>query len=312
MSLSNLTDESLDQATLTLVRTEREILSQILQHLLEVERRRLFCKFQMSSLFDYAIKRLGYSEDQAARRISAMRLLKDLPSIETKIESGELTLTHLAKAQTLFRQEKRAERPRSDKQKLALLEKLENTSKREAEQILETEAFIDVNAKSKVGTVALEQFSPELQSKLTRLLEIRSRQNPSHDLESLLNAMADLALKKWDPTEKAKRARSRRPARDEVKKRDAPVPAPVRVNRSRYVPAAIRHLVYLRDQGKCTNCGSRKFLEVDHVHPFSLGGQTKTENLRLLCRSCNQRHAIRSYGVSQITKFLKSPEFAYL
>lgn len=78
----------------------------ILHLLREAEQRRLFSKYGYGSLFEYACKRHGYSEDQANRRISGMRLLRDLPEIEEKIENGTLTLTNLCKAQAVFRAEK--------------------------------------------------------------------------------------------------------------------------------------------------------------------------------------------------------------
>ncbi|MES2965761.1 MAG: hypothetical protein V4760_17905, partial [Bdellovibrionota bacterium] len=121
MSLTHLLDDVVDQKLLQLVRTEREVLTDVLQHLQEVDRRRLYSKHKFPSLFGYATKRLGYSEDQAGRRISAMRLLKELPAIESKIESGALTLSHLVRAQSMFRREKKADRKRTSVQKIELL-----------------------------------------------------------------------------------------------------------------------------------------------------------------------------------------------
>ena len=67
------------------------------------------------------------------------------------------------------------------------------------------------------------------------------------------------------------------------------------VSEGRYIPAAIRRAVWRRDRGRCTYvspdgrpCGSRWQLELDHVHPVALGGETSMSNLRLLCRAHNQ------------------------
>ncbi len=65
-----------------------------------------------------------------------MRLLAEIPEIEEKIEQGSLTLTNLSMAQSLFRQEKRAETPLAKEDKIDLLAQLENKSKREAERIV--------------------------------------------------------------------------------------------------------------------------------------------------------------------------------
>ncbi len=67
---------------------------------------------------------------------------------------------------------------------------------------------------------------------------------------------------------------------------------------SRYVPAATRDEVLVRDGFCCTfesaegvRCGSRNNLEVDHIVPFAVGGETKPENLRTLCAPHNLRAA---------------------
>ena len=60
-----------------------------------------------SRVYEYAIKKLGYSEDQAYRRLAAMRLLKEIPELEEKINSGSLNLTHMGMAQSLFKREQK-------------------------------------------------------------------------------------------------------------------------------------------------------------------------------------------------------------
>ena len=51
--------------------------------------------------------------------------------------------------------------------------------------------------------------------------------------------------------------------------------------------------VYRRDLRHCVNCGSEFALEIDHILPRSHGGLDQPENLRVLCRTCNQRAALR-------------------
>jgi len=77
--------------------------------------------------------------------------------------------------------------------------------------------------------------------------------------------------------------------------------------RSRHVPAAVARAVYLRDGGGCTfysedgrRCGARRFLELDHVTPWAVGGETKLENLRLRCRAHNQCSARSYFGADFI------------
>ena len=99
-NLKQISDETLLNETQKLVHQEREILSLVLHHLREIEKRRLYSK--QGSLFEYATKVLKYSEDPAYRRIQAMHLVKEIPQIEEKLEEGTLTLTHLGMAPSLY------------------------------------------------------------------------------------------------------------------------------------------------------------------------------------------------------------------
>ncbi len=55
----------------------------------------------------------------------------------------------------------------------------------------------------------------------------------------------------------------------------------------------LRFIVMKRDDFKCRACGrspatdSRTILHVDHVKPYSKGGETLFENLQTLCQECN-------------------------
>jgi hypothetical protein len=67
--------------------------------------------------------------------------------------------------------------------------------------------------------------------------------------------------------------------------------------KTRYIPSTVKHYVWLRDKGECTHpgCGSNRFLEYDHIRPYALGGDSATKNIRLLCRTHNQRAAREAF-----------------
>ena len=46
--------------------------------------------------------------------------------------------------------------------------------------------------------------------------------------------------------------------------------------------------VLQRDLNKCVLCGDDSNLQFDHILPVSKGGNNEPENLRILCRQCNQ------------------------
>ena len=92
MNLKMLSKNDLLITTEKLVAEERRITSQILWHLYEIERRRLFAELGFTSLFEFATVQLKYSAGSAQRRISAMRLLREMPDVASKIDSGELKI----------------------------------------------------------------------------------------------------------------------------------------------------------------------------------------------------------------------------
>src|SRR5262249_16282709 len=117
---------------------ERETVAKILRHLLTVESEGIHLEMSYSSLFEFCMKELDYSEDEAVIRIRAMRLMKSVPSIESKIESGELSLSVLAKAQSAFRKEEQNKRPVPLEQKEEIIFQLAGSSVRKAERELAT------------------------------------------------------------------------------------------------------------------------------------------------------------------------------
>lgn len=53
----------------------------------------------------------------------------------------------------------------------------------------------------------------------------------------------------------------------------------------------LRALVLMRDGARCQLCGTGvqdgATLHVDHIHPWSRGGETVLDNLQILCEKCN-------------------------
>jgi hypothetical protein len=55
----------------------------------------------------------------------------------------------------------------------------------------------------------------------------------------------------------------------------------------------LRKMVYERDHCRCVTCGATDHLSLDHIIPWSLGGEDTMENLQTMCRSCNSRKGNR-------------------
>ena len=90
---------------MTAVEQQLEVV--VIDHLRELERRRLYLSWGFSSLFDYATSELGYSEAAAWRRIKAMRLCGEVEGARERMRDGSLTLNSAALLQNAFDRQER-------------------------------------------------------------------------------------------------------------------------------------------------------------------------------------------------------------
>ena len=102
-----LSDRELLRETSNLVRHERHLQGAIIDHLAEIEARGLYLERGFSSLFDYAVRELGYSDAAAARRIGAMRLCADQADAREGLRDGSLMLSAAAELQWAFDRQRR-------------------------------------------------------------------------------------------------------------------------------------------------------------------------------------------------------------
>jgi 5-methylcytosine-specific restriction endonuclease McrA len=338
MNLHRLTDKQLLELTKSLVSRERELLGEILRHLREVERRRLFSDLGCKSLFDYAVKELKYSEDQAYRRINAMRLIRELPEIEKSIEEGTLSLSTLGVASSLFKAEAKHNAPVAPAKKLEVLNALNGKSRREAEVVVQSFTSLPKEALRPERARVIDEHvelrlvaKKELQDKVDRVKGLIAHLHPQMSTAELLEKLCDDFLECHEKSISTRQSRrpnllksipqSRlsdiKPAAPQSKEHNPP-PAPPRnaalsVQRRnprtpsrniRHVPAHVKRNVWDQSEHQCQNCRSTHALQIDHIQPVAKGGSNEPDNLRLLCRSCNQRSAIREFGADKMQAYL--------
>ncbi len=136
--------------------------------------------------------------------------------------------------------------------------------------------------------------SSELRRKLDRAKELLWHKAPAGHLEDVIGAVLDFYLAHRDP--------DLRLAKQDAK----PVPpsAPPAAAAGRRIPQAVKDAVWRRDGGRCAyvspggrRCDARAGLEYDHILPWAFGGESDSvKNIRLLCRTHNQR-AARELGL---------------
>ena len=107
---SELGDQQLLEQTRRLAVNQRCLEVHILDHLDEIDRRGLALRRGFSSLFDYAVRELRFTDAAAQRRIQAMRLCRRHGWVRASLQSGELSMTAAAQLETTFAGAERAER----------------------------------------------------------------------------------------------------------------------------------------------------------------------------------------------------------
>jgi predicted restriction endonuclease len=213
-----------------------------------------------SSLFDYLVRGLKYSEATAYQRQACVRLSREIPEIKEKIDDGSLSVSVVTTAYKHIRK-----KPLAEKRKT--LKRLENKSTREV-KVLFSEPMppIRIQKTQYQDKVLLRlELTHEQNQKLERLKALKSH---NHNLESLLENMIDQELKKYENTQHK----------------------PTLSKNPRQISMRLRNSVLKKADYKCQfpGCESTHYLQVDHIRPVRMAGDQSPENLQVLCASHNQ------------------------
>ena len=325
MTLKTLSHENLLVRLTKLVRTERKITHLVLECIAEVDRRRLYLEKAYPSLFEYLTQAHGYSAGAAQRRISAARLLREVPEVAAKIEEGKLNLSQIALVtQNIKLAEKEFGAKMEAEDKLGLLKKIESRSFVETQQILAHELKVEVPSLERTqqhadGSVTLtltltkEEYENwcrvgELVShsvpkrrhadlaiylarkEISRRTEIK-RASPQRKYSSkprqiapnlrkriLVGSRVGPGHRKYTLLEKGKNREKcnldSNPGKDSLKP----------TSESEVLPRGCGYVDPLTGR----RCGSRHFLQIDHIRPVYAGGGNAPENLRALCSAHNR------------------------
>jgi hypothetical protein len=125
-SLANLTDDVLLAKLAGIIQSHRKLTSELIAYLAEVDARKLYLVHAAPSMFVYSVTKLGFSEDEACRRIESARLARRFPCIFQRIERGEVSLSVLGRLKPFLTDENAAD----------LLDAARGRTVREVERIL--------------------------------------------------------------------------------------------------------------------------------------------------------------------------------
>lgn len=290
-----LSDELLESSFRFYIKKERQILHIILEHIKELARRELYLT-RYSSLVEYLVKEFGYSETAARARMSAAKLLNEVPALAEKIQDGTMNLAKIAELSRAVKEKELVTHEKvSAAQKFELVAMISGKTTSEGQQDLARALDIKVKEfeKQRVqqdGSVRHEFTASEsLNNKLKRCRDLAAHQiaqnHKAHTLESTLEILADFYLS-------AKEGK----AKDIVliaKLQSEAFLGAEKINKT--ITPKMRRLVIQRD--KCCQhkdpatdltCGSKFALQADHKISLWAGGSNSIENLQALCASHNK------------------------
>jgi len=248
---------------LELRKKENQISAEILEKLQQMENSRSYLDLGYSSLFDYLVRGLNYSQSRAYERQSCLRLTKEIPELKEKIDQGKLSYTTLSVAFKTLKKKPTIE-------KKQILKSLENKSTREVKKLLAEPAKpIQIKRTVYQEKVHLRlELSHELNEKLERLKALKSHQG---DLEMLFEKLIDQELKKYKSTD-FKKTQSKNP----------------RFTSRRLKNHKLQNAGY---QCEYPGCEESHLLQLDHIIPVRAGGKAEPENLQVLCGAHNRMKA---------------------
>jgi len=328
--LHSLSDDDLLRRLSELLRHSRRVESDLVAHIGEVDARRLYAR-HASSMFSYCTDVLHLSEAEAYLRIAAARASRKHPMLLAMLSDGRIHLSGLGKLAPYL----------TEANCDAVLARAVHKSKREIEELVaelvpkpdvppavrrvparaETAPAPELRLDAVKNEMPLQPPAPrpaapplvqplaparfkvtftasaELRDKLERLEALLQK-----DMAAVIEAAVTEKLERVE----AKRFAQTTKPRMSLEETDTSAS-------SRYMPAAVRRVVWKRDGARCTfvdkqgrRCTERRHLEFHHDDPYGRGGDRSPSNVRLLCRGHNRYLAERDYGKGLMDKYRRN------
>ena len=333
--LTHLADDAVICGFDALVARNNRTTAALLAHIAEIDARHLYLAAGCESMRAYCMRRLHLTEDAAAKRIQVARLARRLPALLVAIADGRLHLgtvralasrltpenvdtliagaSHRTVEETeafLAAQYPRAEALRLD-DGITPLPPVEHATWHVPVPPLAVSQLVAVQpepdpverpqrVRTKVEPLSAGRYTMQVgiptatHDKLRRAQELLGHAVPGGDVAEVLDRALDALIRQLEKRKFGLGARPRKASTS---------------GSGRRIPAAVRRVVTEAAEGRCIatdqagkRCGSRDRLEFDHVIPFSRGGTSTPDNLRLVCRAHNQHAAEQAFGRGYIDR----------
>jgi hypothetical protein len=321
---SSIADDELLRNLSALLSQSRRIEVDLVAHIAEVDHRRLYLALACSSMFVYCVEVLHLSEPEAYLRIAVGRAARRFPAIGPMLGNGRLHLSGIALLAPHL----------TEKNCDDVLARASNRTKRQIEELISELApkpdapptirklpdspapppprlrpdKVVSSATTKPMTTPPprpEPLSPErykiaftaskeVKEKLERLQALMGE-----DLAAVIEAAVTEKLERLEAKRYGQTKRPRKTLRDTDTSPE-----------SRYMPAAVRRIVWERDGQQCTfvdrkgrRCKERHRLEFHHDDPYGRGGDHDPSRIRLLCAGHNFHVAELDYGKEVMQRY---------
>lgn len=289
MKISKLSNFELEASFTKCVANERKVLHWIIEHIKEIDARRLYAERGYDSMLSYLVKFHGYSNTAAERRLYAARLARDVPDLLQKVESGTMNLSQICQVSTMVKQkEKDLNGTLEAPLKRKLVELVEGKSNLETQVTLSRELNLPFRpAEQVVGQkdesvnlqITLSKGQYELLGKCKALGFHLLQKQRDHSLAGTIEMICQQFLK----------------ARGVDGIYEGPNSSISMRSENATITPKTRRLILQRD--RCCQfvdrktgliCESRVGLQVDHIIPRWAGGDNSESNLRALCGTHNR------------------------
>ena len=284
--------ETLHQLAISTALKFHQAESELIDILQKIDNQKIFVYLGYSSLFDYAVKALKLSEANASNFITIARKSISIPELKLAIEAGELTVSKARKITPVLTQE-------NSQHWIGLAKTLPKVAlEKEVAKVMPQTLIIERAKYVAENRLELKLgVSEEIIQKLKRAQDLESqRTNKAANFEDTLRALLEFYLQRQDPVEKAKRNNQDIDANASVPGHAAKLLIGSTIGSTngnasrRFIPAQLKHQIVLRDQNQCVHidpngfkCTQKRWLDIHHIKPVSLGGKTDLHNLQTLC-----------------------------
>ncbi len=329
---AQLSDDALLAKVKTLAQGSRQVTVELIAHLAELHRRKLYRGEGPGKLFVYCTDVLRFSEAAAWNRIKAARAARKFPVILDLLADGSVNLTTIRLLSPHLTAENH----------MALLAEATGMTRRQVDKIVARLAPKPDVAASIRKLPASRPIAPPAEAVAVESAEkcnagpvapgtgtvttpppaahrpvvgplsperYRLQLTVGEDAHDDLRCLQDLLRREipdGDPAVIV--ARALKLLREEVEKKAfAATPRP-RTGKgtkpgSRHIPANVERTVWRRDGGQCAfvaqngrRCTERSYIEFHHELPHAVGGEPTVDNVSLRCREHNEYESELIFG----------------